>query len=443
MKRHFIRISVLCALLAAFLTVPALAETADLLAVGSGMCGTAGSDVIWTLNNAGLLTISGTGEMESDYNSDNYAPWRDSEYSPYIRQIVIDNGVTNIPDSAFYHLRYLESAIIGNGVETVGEDAFGYCALLSEVVFGNKVKTIGKEAFENCTSLKSVSLRDSVERIDEEAFSGCISLSSVEFGGVKTISEYAFSGCGFTSVMIPDSVTTINEGAFSGNAYLKDIALGHGISSVPSGMFSTCFELESLIIPVNVKNIEWSWGISNISAIYYGGTVSQWNAITGEGKESLESYADHIYYNSSGEETPFHSIPFTLSAPTFGVSIPLNITGGTGAQTVNFITAFYDADRRFIGMESAQKTIYPGLQSAFVPVSQWTFTPVLKVFALDEFYKPLTFSAEQDPGTGADLPDKYAAILSESDAKKRDALIDALTMPELREFTKQFAGWLH
>lgn len=56
--------------------------------------GTYGDNLTWTLDDAGKLTISGTGAMEECF-----VPWyglRDS-----VKTVVIENGVTSIGEGAF------------------------------------------------------------------------------------------------------------------------------------------------------------------------------------------------------------------------------------------------------------------------------------------------------------------------------------------------------
>jgi len=57
------------------------------VADSSGTCGT---DVTWSLDGSGVLTISGTGAMTSH-------PWSESQ----VKQVVIESGVTGISNYAF------------------------------------------------------------------------------------------------------------------------------------------------------------------------------------------------------------------------------------------------------------------------------------------------------------------------------------------------------
>ena len=78
--------------------LPATALAADIVA--SGTCGAEGdgSNLTWTLDSEGVLTISGSGDMY-DYGFLN-APWYGSRSR--VKSAVIAEGVTSIGWYAFY-----------------------------------------------------------------------------------------------------------------------------------------------------------------------------------------------------------------------------------------------------------------------------------------------------------------------------------------------------
>ena len=82
--------------------LPATALAADV--VKSGTCGAEGdgSNLTWTLDSEGLLTISGSGAMYDYYN---YVPWDGSR----IKSVEITEGVTSIGNKAFSRCTSLTS----------------------------------------------------------------------------------------------------------------------------------------------------------------------------------------------------------------------------------------------------------------------------------------------------------------------------------------------
>lgn len=69
MRKKILSILLAACLIFSLLPVSAFADTTD-----SGTCG---ANLTWTLDSDGTLTISGTGEMEDYYpsNNDTTAPW--------------------------------------------------------------------------------------------------------------------------------------------------------------------------------------------------------------------------------------------------------------------------------------------------------------------------------------------------------------------------------
>lgn len=94
MRKIFKRVSAAVMALAVVLDVPKIIALAAV--VDSGTCGT---NLTWTLDDNGTLTISGNGKMK-DYGlyGGAQSPWLGSSE---ITSIVIENGVTSIGDRAF------------------------------------------------------------------------------------------------------------------------------------------------------------------------------------------------------------------------------------------------------------------------------------------------------------------------------------------------------
>ena len=90
--------------------------------------GTCGEDLTWTLNDEGLLQITGSGYMTSN-------PW--SDYDKSIKEIQIDEGVINIVKNAFDWCTNLTKVQLPQSLKTIGEAAFDFStsflfALLAE-----------------------------------------------------------------------------------------------------------------------------------------------------------------------------------------------------------------------------------------------------------------------------------------------------------------------
>ena len=115
MKSQIWQTLLCCFAAAMFLTLGVLA--ADI--VDSGTCGAEGDNLTWTLDNDGVLTISGTGEMDNwgwteDGETYNAAPWDTN--SENIITVIINGGITVIGNSAFSNSTNLTSVVIPDSV---------------------------------------------------------------------------------------------------------------------------------------------------------------------------------------------------------------------------------------------------------------------------------------------------------------------------------------
>ena len=139
MKRKF-----LASLLAVCMALSLLPVTARAAEIASGDCGAEGSNLKWTLDDAGTLTISGTGAM-ANFSSSSNQPWASNRSK--IRTVTIGGGVTSIGNYAFFDCSGLTSVTIQEGVASIGPDAFANCTGLDYVSIPSSINGIGSKAF--------------------------------------------------------------------------------------------------------------------------------------------------------------------------------------------------------------------------------------------------------------------------------------------------------
>lgn len=111
--------------------LPTTVFAADVVA--SGYCGGEGdgTNLTWNLDNAGVLTISGTGAMKKWELSDT-VPWND--YKNSILEIIISEGITNVGSYGFTSCQKLTKVDFPTTIKTIDEGAFGYCISLGNVI---------------------------------------------------------------------------------------------------------------------------------------------------------------------------------------------------------------------------------------------------------------------------------------------------------------------
>ena len=337
---------VLAALMIASL-LPATALAADIVA--SGTCGAEGdgSNLTWTLDSEGVLTISGSGDMHDYVYS---SPWH--ENGNQIRSVLMENGVTGIGNFAFFECISLTSMTIPDSVTCIGNCAFKDCSSLASVTIPDSVASIGVYAFCGCTSLKSVTIPDSVTSIGDYAFGFCTSLtgiwvdggsshyfsdaSGVLFNkdktvlaqcpgafsgsyvipdGVTSINDAAFVNCtSLTSVTIPDGVTNIGYEVFAGCTSLANMVLPNGVTRIGAEAFEWCTSMKNITIPDGVMSIGYDAFLNckSLTNVYFTGTEEAWNGITIDGGNDALKNAN-IHYNYVSHT---HSYKDIVTAPT-------------------------------------------------------------------------------------------------------------------------------
>ncbi len=203
--------------------------------VASGKCG---DDLTWTLDTAGTLTISGTGNMP-EWSWGSSAPWFSSRSS--ITKVVIENGVTSIGDYAFYALSALTSIEIPTSVTSIGEGAFEECCCLTSIELPAGLTAIGLIAFDNCTALESITIDAENEYYSSDE-------RGVLFNKDKTILIKYPAGNENTSYTVPDGVTSIEGWSFSDCTILESLEIPASVTSIGGGVFHWCTALESITV---------------------------------------------------------------------------------------------------------------------------------------------------------------------------------------------------
>ena len=281
----------------------------------SGSCG---EDISWTLD-AGILTISGTGEMPM-WHEDMW-PHDDS-----IEEVTVESGVTSIGFDAFCSCTGLTTVNLPSGITSIGDYAFESCSSLTGIILPDSVSSMGSFVFWGCSSLEEFSLPANVTAIEEGAFSGCENLESViipSSSALKSIGENVFYGCGrLEEITIPAGVTGIGSSAFYGCKNLTEITLPAGLTSVGSAAFCECENLTDITLPSGLTDIEASLfdGCSSLENIVIPAGVKSLGACAFYGCTKLTDLVIPSGVKSIGESAFYGCEKLT------GVTIPSGVT---------------------------------------------------------------------------------------------------------------------
>ena len=125
-----------------------------------GICG---DSVEWILDDEGTMTISCSGNMMSgDITLRLCSWWQTKRYD--VKNIIINDGVSDIGDAAFYQLVNLISISIPDSVTSIGGYAFRERSSLTSIYMTSNITSVGVRAFEYCRNLTDIYYNGTVEQ---------------------------------------------------------------------------------------------------------------------------------------------------------------------------------------------------------------------------------------------------------------------------------------
>ena len=262
---------------AAVSTLSTLLEQTNGTAVETGKCG---DNLTYSLDDAGTLTISGTGAMYDFSSFGTQCPWDSTK----IKKVIVGDGVTSIGDDAFLvkSSSLLTTVELPESVTSIGAYAFLNCNKLKNIILPNHLVSIGEYAFNFCTSLEAITIPASVTDFGKYAFDDCTQLSSITLSdGLATLGVSVFSDCiSLTSITIPDSIHAIPDSTFANCTRLTSITLPDTLTEIGISAFNNT-NLSWVFIPASITSIqkEAFLNCDSLTDIYYSGTKEQWASV--------------------------------------------------------------------------------------------------------------------------------------------------------------------
>lgn len=286
MKKRFVSLLLAISMILSLMPVSAVTAFAEsenggeVTTVDSGYCGAddGGENLRWTLDNNGVLTITGSGAMKDYPRYENQRPDWYLNHKDSIRSVVLDNKITHIGDYAFdgctsiksvrYTAGYTGNAGVAlpESVTTIGVHAFSdtgvtgtlklpehlteidslafyHCRKLNgELKLPDTVKEIGGFAFNRCGFTGKLKLPASLENIGNDAFESCSGLTGkLTFPSKMNEIDFSiFHETGITEVVIPSSIKTVRDFAFDSCMNLKKVYLPTEIPKIYNRAFRGC-----------------------------------------------------------------------------------------------------------------------------------------------------------------------------------------------------------
>lgn len=171
----------------------------------------------------------------------------DIEYEEYafdgcknVKELIIKEGVTEIPDALFYGFENCTTVKLPSTLKKIGYRAFDRLGA-TEIELPEGLEEIGEEAFEN-SEIKELKIPASVTKIGDRAFYSMDKLTKVEFAKgakIERVGAYAFNHCtALEKVVLPDTVKILENGVFSYCYQLSDVTLSKNLKELGDGVFS-------------------------------------------------------------------------------------------------------------------------------------------------------------------------------------------------------------
>lgn len=333
MKKRLVGLLLFICMLVAFMPYVSAAEI-----VASGNMGYS-DDVTWALDDEGLLTISGKGQMSS-YAEFSYKPW--DSYRESITAVFISPGITSIGNSVFVGCYNLTEMSIPDSVISIGELAFLDCTKLTHITIPSSVTSIGRRAFNRCSHLAEITIPSSVASIGERAFQGCMDL---------------------TDITIPNSVTSIGEQAFYDCTKLTHITIPESVASIGLRAFGNCSSLTNINVDANNQNFSSLNGIlfdkSQSEIVFYPPGKTEDTYSIPEGVTSIGKQAFYRCYQLADI-----TIPNSVASIDYGAFEDCNFTSITIPDSVTYIGSYAFEDTGLTSIRIPENVVSVG-QGAF------------------------------------------------------------------------------
>ncbi len=205
----------------------------------------------WDLDfETGTLTIFGYGEMAE---CDEYelpdrvitiSPWETDR--PYIRAVVVEEGVTSISRDAFRGLLLMETVKIPDSVRSIGAGAFGDCASLRSVEIPKGVEEVEADCFTRCLALEEVKVsRDNPVYRSENGVLFRRDGTLVLYPQNKKDEKYR----------VPEGTKAVSLRAITGNQNLRELIFPEGFENLGPNAVMGCGNLERVEFPASLKTI--------------------------------------------------------------------------------------------------------------------------------------------------------------------------------------------
>ena len=249
-----------------------------------------------------------------------------------VTNVIVQDGVTWIPDGVFYGCKSLISVTLPDSVTGIGYAAFDACSSLMRITIGTGLTAISqKDVFAGCENLKTIINRGNMALVFGSTSNGNIAYyaeriqdadGTIRYRDGVQVAEHITTPDGFVfelnqgvytliayiggeptitlpkningstyhirkflgglHVIIPEGITSIDAEAFSGCTSLVSITIPESVTHIGASAFSGCMALKAVTLPQAVTSIENGT---------FDGCTSLENIVIGESVHTIGSNA--------------------------------------------------------------------------------------------------------------------------------------------------------
>ncbi|MBQ7123495.1 MAG: InlB B-repeat-containing protein [Oscillospiraceae bacterium] len=244
--------------------------------IASGYCGGEGdgTNLSWTLDKKGLLTISGTGAMADyerifvrdeatgRYYAKTTTPWVD--YKGTVKTIVLEEGMTTVGSYAFYSMALEGELVLPKTLKSIGNWGIAVNNFTGDLVIPEGFESLKTAALQGVGDFEDVSIPSTLTSIIAAPFRYCrvkninVAESNPNF---KSVDGIMFDKTGTKLIQFPDART-------------GEYTVPEEVSHIGSSAFDTS-DLSKVVVKGNVTMVE-SMAFNGFSGkVFFEGEVNR------------------------------------------------------------------------------------------------------------------------------------------------------------------------
>ena len=307
-----------------------------------------GCDNLATVNVGSISSL-----MNIEFTNNDSNPLTKAEHlylnGEEVTELVIPDGVTEIPANFFSGLTGITSVVIPGSVIYIGDNAFSGCTSLASVTFPDSPFTLGQNVFANTSFLNnaedgviyvgnivygyqgsmpenaSIVIKEGTTAIVENAFLNCTGLTSIDVPATVTyVGKNAFTGTTWYETQpdgpiyinkvfykykgtmalnseyeVADGTVSISGEAFRGYPQLSKLVLPNSLTTIGEQAFHGCLGLADLSIGegLTYTGNDAFGGCSNLNYIYVPNVAQLFFLSCGSGQSNPFALARHLFVN--------------------------------------------------------------------------------------------------------------------------------------------------